>query len=191
MANVNAPFGFRPVRHFNGAPYNGAAEYCYWVGDTSNTLHVGDPVKLSGTGDDEGVPAVARAAANGPVFGVVAGIGGDANEDLTRDTPRFLSTANGYVLVARGDDVLFEAQEDSDSATLAKTDIGRTVNAVFGTPSTSHPIRSAAEIDSSSAATTSASMNFQLVECVRAPDNAIGTNARWLVRVNNHDNGEV
>ena len=191
MANKDAAFGLRPVRYANGSPYNGQVVKAY-AADTSNALYVGDPVVRTGSGDANGIPAVQRAAANGAVWGIVQGILGDSNDDLTRDTQRYVTAnTNAYLAIAPAEDMIFEAQEDSGGGDLAVTDIGRTVNVVFGTPSTSHPIVSAAELDSSTAATTSASMNFIVYGLVQNEDNEIGANARWEVKVNNFDNAEV
>lgn len=49
MANVDAPFGLRPVRYKGGAPYNGAAQPYYVAGDYATALFIGDPVvKVAG-----------------------------------------------------------------------------------------------------------------------------------------------
>lgn len=181
MANSDVASGLRPVSKLDGSPLNAAARVGYWAGDTSTTIYVGDPVKLTGTGDANGVPAFARANAGDAIWGVCTGIIGDANEDLTRDTPRYLSTAAGYLSVIYADDVLFEVQEDSVGAALAATDIGKKADLIFGTPNTSHPITSACELDSSTA--TTATAQVQIVSLPRRPDNTIGTNAKWLVKV--------
>lgn len=181
MANSDAAFGLRPVSKLDGSPYNGAVRQCYWAGDTSTTLYPGDPVKLSGTADDNGVPSVTLAAAGDAIWGVMVGVSGDANEDLTRDTARYLSTAAGYAQVCKADNVIFEVQEDSGGAALAKTAVGQKLDLIAGSPSTSHPIRSAYELDSSTA--TTATAQVQIIGFPRRPDNVIGTNANWLVRV--------
>jgi len=190
MANTDAAFGLRPVSKLDGSSWSGATREAYWAGDTSTTLYPGDPVVLSGTGDDNGVPAVTKASTAGPVWGVMVNVSGDSSEDLLRDSNRYLSTSAGYLQVVKAEDMLFEIQEDSDSTDLAKTDIGLYADFIYGTPSTSHPIRSAVEIDSSSADTSSASA-VQIINLPRRPDNTIGSNANWLVRINNLNTGAV
>lgn len=183
MANSDTPFGLRPVKKLDGSPYNAATVLCFWAGDTSNTLYPGDPVKLSGTADDNGVPAVDRAAVAGPSWGVMVSVAGDSNEDLTRDTPRYLSTSAGYLNVCKADNIVFELQEDSVGGALAKTDVGKKANFTFGTPSTSHPIQSAAELDSNTAVATTTGAAVQIIGFPVRPDNEIGTNAKWLVQL--------
>jgi len=192
MANADVAYGLRPVKYANGAPYNGAAIRCF-AADGSNNLFVGDAVKRTGTGStDATAPAVVRSTAGAGIFGVIVGIESDANGDLTRDTARYVASGVGaYVMVCPAEDMVFSAQEDSTGGALATTDIGRTVDIAYGTASTTHPIISAGELDSSTAATTSASMNLSLVAVDRGVDNDLGTNARWLVKVNNFDNAEV
>jgi hypothetical protein len=49
MANTDAPFGFRPIRHLNGNPWNGATEKCLVEDAYSENIFVGDPVIYTGT----------------------------------------------------------------------------------------------------------------------------------------------
>lgn len=49
MANVDTPSGLKPIRHRNGAPYNGATNP-YWIpAGYATALFVGDPVVKIGT----------------------------------------------------------------------------------------------------------------------------------------------
>ena len=47
MANVEGAFGLRPVRHKNGAPWNGATVPCYCSSSYAVALYIGDPVFVS------------------------------------------------------------------------------------------------------------------------------------------------
>jgi hypothetical protein len=47
MANPTGPFGLRPVRHKNGAPWNGATVPVYCSASYATALYVGDPVVIS------------------------------------------------------------------------------------------------------------------------------------------------
>ena len=49
MANVDTPFGLRPIRHRNGAPYNGAVNPYYLRSDYAVATFIGDPVVKTGT----------------------------------------------------------------------------------------------------------------------------------------------
>ena len=52
MANAENTFGLRPIRHFNGAPWNGATIRCYLAAGESNALFLGDCVALTTESDD-------------------------------------------------------------------------------------------------------------------------------------------
>lgn len=47
MANPTGAFGLRPVRHKNGAPWNGATVPCYCSSSYDTALYIGDPVLIS------------------------------------------------------------------------------------------------------------------------------------------------
>jgi len=49
MANPDAPFGFKPVRHLNGNVWNGGTIRCYVSASYATALYVGDPVVLEPT----------------------------------------------------------------------------------------------------------------------------------------------
>lgn len=179
MANIDAPFGLRPVGR-DGSSYDGRLVLGYWAGHASNVLHIGDPVKRSGTADASGeVAAYTRSAATEAIRGVIVGFERDANsEGPTRDTPKFLSTAAGYFLMApANDEALFEIQEDG---AMAITAVGSLVDVVYGTDRTEHPFGSVAELDSS---TSGSGAQLEVVGLARKTGNALGTNAVWRVKV--------
>jgi len=68
MANPNAPFGLRPVRHLCGGTIR-PNEYTILDGYTT-ALYTGDPVVVSGTGKNVNI---ATAGSSGVVTGVFAG----------------------------------------------------------------------------------------------------------------------
>ena len=50
MANPSsAPFGFRPVRHIDGSPWNGQTIRCYISSSYATALFIGDPILLTPT----------------------------------------------------------------------------------------------------------------------------------------------
>lgn len=188
MANIDAPTGLTPVRYRDGAPYNGAHNRYYIASGEAYNLFIGDPVALSGTGDAFGVPGIVRATAGGGssagdgMLGVVVGFENLTSDNLSRSY-RPSGTA-GYVLVADSPNLVFEIQEDSDTATLAVTDIGLNANFIIGTGNTATGT-SAVELDSNTAAVT-ATLDLRILGLVPRPNNEIGTNAKWYVATNNH-----
>lgn len=188
MANTDAPFGLKPVRYRDGAPYTGACRRYYVAAGESNNIFIGDPVALSGSGAADGTPGIVRATAgagssagDGPV-GVVVGVENLTSDNLSR-TYRPASTAM-YVLVADSPNLLYEVQEDSDAGALTVDAIGLNANIIIGTGNTATGT-SAVELDSSSAAVT-ATLDLRIISLVKSPKNEVGVNARWLVSLNNH-----
>ena len=116
MANINRPFGFKPVRHIDGSKYNGQSQL-YFIPSTDATAYaVGDLVTFVGTTNSTdsyalGVPIVARATAGGvPVLGAIVGFKVDPT-NLQNSGFNPASNANGrYVWVADTPDIIYEAQ---------------------------------------------------------------------------------
>lgn len=185
MANVDAPFGLRPIRYVSGAPYNGATNrYFVPATDTSAAVYVGGLVKLAGGADANGIPTVTGNVASGnPVVGVVVSV-----EPVTADSTmhRVNSTAR-YVNVADDPNLLFEVQEDSDGGALGAGAAGATCTLVGFTSGSAVTGRSAIEIDSSGLSETSdTDDDVRIIRLAQRPDNAIGANAVWEVRLNVH-----
>ena len=181
MANVNRVNGFTPVRHLNGAPYNGQVNrYCFTTADGTATF-VGDLVKLSGTGHTDGTPSLAQAAAGDAVIGVLVGLEPDPTNLGLRH--RTASTFR-YAYVADDPSLIFEAQEDSVGNNLAVTEIGLCTNVTVGAGVTATGA-SGMQIDSSDTATDSAGQ-LRIMRLVPREDNAIGTNAKWEVMIAEH-----
>lgn len=181
MANSDAATGLWPVRYFGGAPYNGAARLYYVPSSDGTAIYIGDPVKLAGSADSDGIPSVAQAAAGDTLIGVVVGVKPETRESTTY---RAASTER-YVWVADDPDLLFLCQEDSVGGALAATDVGNNCDLVIGSGSTSTGF-SGVEIDSSTKTTSTAQV--RVVELNQTADNEIGTNAKWLVRIVEHRN---
>lgn len=184
MANLDQPFGFKPIRKIGASPHSGGVNRYYVATGDSNNIFIGDPVDDSGTGDTFGVPGVVRATAGsgGYVRGVVVGIENNTSDNLGR-TYRPASTA-AYLLIADDPDAEFEVQEDSDAETLAAASIGSNVDFIFGTGNTTTGV-SAAELNSNTCDTTN-TLQCRVLGLVQRDDNEIGANAKWRVRFNLH-----
>lgn len=184
MANVDSPFGLKPVRYFSGAPYNGAANRYYVPASDGTAIFIGDAVSLAGSADADGVPSVAQAAAGATIIGVVVGV-----EFVTRDSTTYReASTERYVMVADDPGLEFLAQEDSVGGDLAVANVGNNVDLVVGAGNTTTGL-SGMELDSSTAGTGTAQV--RLVRLWQAADNEIGTNAKWLVRIVEHRNATV
>lgn len=179
MANVDRPFGLKPIRYLSGQPYTGAVRR--YKKEASTIIAPGDPVVLTGTAEaTTGIPLVDRAAAgSGTITGVVVAI--DPNRgDLSKT--HLAAADDGYLLVADEPDLLFEIQEDSDASNLAVTDVGEFADIVVVDADTTIGL-SKVELDSSDAGTGD---QVRIMELVQREDNAIGANAKWVVMINEH-----
>ncbi|MGZ5799284.1 MAG: hypothetical protein ACXWJZ_01465 [Burkholderiaceae bacterium] len=183
MANVDNASGLSPVRHRNGAPYNGAfTVYSVAAGD-GTALCIGDPVKLAGTGqtiNGRVLQDVVRAATGDVIVGVVVGVKPDTQESLRY---RAASTLR-EVYVADNPELVFEIQEGSTGTPFTANDIGLNVNFVAAAGSTVTAL-SGFQLDNTTEATTN-TLDLHMVSPVKREDNAIGLTCKWLVTINRH-----
>jgi hypothetical protein len=200
MANANAPRGLIPYRRASGEPYNSAGNIYYVPASYATNIFVGDPVQIvTASADTQGIPSVrVITAGNGTdtgistfgLIGAVMGVipGGEPQIPVTRDLPVFhqASTA-GYVLVCDDPDVLYMVQENGSMAgagpytagTVAGP--GKNVDLVSGVGSTVTGF-SGWTLGSSSLSTNA--LQMKVLRMLEQADNQLGTNAKWLCRVN-------
>lgn len=190
MANSNAPFGLAPVQYLTGNPWSGQARLYYIASTDTNAFFVGDPVASSGDGSADGVAGVTLGTAGSAIRGVIVSMGGLQDGGFLGDPTNLNSvsipatkTKNYYVLVVDDPLVIFEVQETGTALTSA--DIGLNANFVNGTPATGVNV-SATQLANSTKAITS-TLNLKLLGLAQRTDNAFGTNAKWLVLINNHE----
>lgn len=183
MANVSRVNGFRPVKHINGAPYNGqATRYFVRAADTT-AIGVGDLVKIDGGSDGSGIRSVTQAAAGDAVCGAVVGVEVDPT-NLNTPQYRAASTAR-YVFVADDPMFLFSCQEDAVGGALSSDQVGLNANFIVAAASTITG-SSGMQLDSSTANTT-ATLPLKIVEFSTRIDNEVGNaNAKVIVKLNNH-----
>jgi len=191
MANTDTPFGFKPVKHLNGSPWNGKANV-YYIPSTDNTaVFVGDAVKGAGAADTTGkYPTVTQATAGAAVIGVVIGFGDNPYTMTHPDTPnrsyRPAATAM-YAFVVDDPQVIFEVQEDSDANSITAAMVGLSTNFVVGSGSTVTG-KSAMELDSSDTATDTAG-NCRILRLANREDNELGNYAKWEILFGEHELG--
>lgn len=175
MANADTPSGFRPVKMLDGSPYNGGTLKCSVLAADGTATFIGDLVSFSGTASAEGYPSVQQGAATDTNFaGVVTSF--DASPTALEDNHRAASTLRNCNVVPALDAV-FAVQCDGTSAI---TDVGNTADVVVAAGSTVTGL-SAMELDSSNIGT---GVNLLIIGIDERPNNAFGTNADLLVRIN-------
>jgi len=139
MANTSRINGFRPVKHMNGAPYNGQANIYEVPAGETVPVFIGDLVKLSDSAATSGYPAVEAAVAASsqavsvPIVGAVVGIvnakidpvdGRMTGGSISLDTPVYrAASTKQLVLVADSQDLIFEAEADASVGNMVETDV--------------------------------------------------------------------
>jgi len=188
MANLDTPFGFKPVKHLNGAPWNGKVNVYYVPSTDGTAMFKGDAVKSAGAADATGkYPTVTQAAASNVIRGVVIGFGDNPNTMTNPDYPmrsyRPASTAM-YAFVVDDPFVIFEIQEDSDANSITAAMVGLSTDIVVGSGSTTTG-KSAMELDSSDTAT--ALGQCKILRAVNRDDNDLGDYCKWEVTIIEHE----
>ena len=178
MANANTAFGLKPVRMLDGSPYNGCVDMFYVPSSVATAIFVGDPVKLGGSADAAGVASVALCAATDTITGVVVGFADAASMALGYGAASTIR----YPLVAHGQDILFEVQEDGVGGAIAAADIGLNADIVVAAGSTVTK-RSGVMLDTSTKNTT-ATLGLRIRGISQRPDNALAEFAKVLVSLN-------
>ncbi len=191
MANTDRPGGLSPVMYRNGTPWNGGGQVYCLPSTNTDAIAVGDPVVLAGSADANGIPTIALATAgtgNAVLGAVVSGAGSSIYAGaygVPAESPVVIpatKTRAYYVLVCDDPNVIFEAQEDSDGGAIAVASVGLNINLIAGT---NNGYISQWELDSSSVA-TGATLQCKLLRAAFRSDNAVGTNCKWWVTINNH-----
>lgn len=184
MANADASRGLQPVNTGGAGTFSGKVTKYHVASTDSTAIYVGGLVKLSGTGDANGVPGVTGNVSTGDaVVGVM--VGAIPN---TRDSAVYReASVDRYILVADDPNQVFEIQDDSVGGDLAVTNIGNTADLTGFTGGSTTTGLSSMEIDSSTAtASGDGTEDVLILGLAQREDNSIGTNANWLVRLNNH-----
>lgn len=180
MANADRPSGMRPVSTLSGGPWQGHVR-AYPVDSSNGTaIFRGDPIKLEDDGN------VAPATAGDLLLGVCVGVKVDRATAATEHPGYLPASTAGTVLVCVGPDVIYEIQEDSVGGAMVATNVGSNGDIAVTAGSTTTG-NSKVELDSSDVIAkdaSAASAQLLVLGLVDRPDNAIGTEAKWLVRIN-------
>ena len=179
MANIDAPFGLKPVGTISGNPWNGATRRCR-VTSTAGALGIGDAVIWNGAGSTA-YPEVQHitAGTDNSIFGVIVSL----EVDPTNLERLYITSAGaGWVNVCVDPEVIYEIQADG---VVGATDIG--ANAPLILTHTIDTVTGLSKTEMNS--TTSTDSGDQLI-IVGAPDREDNdttlTHANWYVLINEH-----
>lgn len=195
MGNANKPTGLSPVKFLSGANWNGKTRI-YWLDSTSaNAMYVGDPVALvAGLDAAYAHQSIDRATAGATMVGVALGFGAAGSvgrtgpfvdpTNLTLTYAPAAKTQGYFVAVCDDPNVIFEIQEDGVGGTLTAAAASKNANFIYAAPAAGATF-SGVMLDSSTAAVTS-TLNLKILGLKQSSDNALGANAKWWVKMNNH-----
>ena len=198
MANVDSPFGLKPIRHRNGAPYNGASNPYYIPVGYGAALFIGDPViKVTTTANAAHVSAAGVGEFNiGTLMGINKATAGDGNRitgvivgfaPLPTDLSKQYNPASTerVALVCDDPDVIFEIQADG---AVAATSIGQNACLIYTHSGSTVSGLSGAELDTTSVGISAdASNQLLILRAVNRPDNDTTlTHAKVEVLINQH-----
>lgn len=198
MANLDAPFGLRPVRYKSGAPYNGAANPYYIAAAYGTALYIGDAViKVAGGSNAAAFEAPgagsfgigtlpniesATVGDGNRITGVIVGFGADPSALDKQYNP---ASTERIAWVADDPALIFEIQADGAvpaasmglNAVLIATHAGSTTTGLSGM-----------ELDTTSdAPAADASNQLLIVKAVNREDNDTTiTHAKVEVMINQH-----
>lgn len=195
MANSNRPFGLRPVKHRNGADWDGRANQYFLHSSNTDAIRVGDVVTknltLAQIDPTYGLPSVSKAASTNIIQGVVVGVGTSyggpyANPaDLDAVYAPATKTRHYYLLVCDDPGVIYEIQEQSVASQITGAHIGCNQILVVGSPAAAvrfSTTQVAGVTTSTPAATT---FDVKLLGLSQVYDNGarntFGAYAKWLV----------
>ena len=204
MANLNAPFGLKPVKHLDGSSWNQQVTLYYIPSSDTNAYFLGDVVISVANGDlVTGASAVTlfgtrnAASTTGAPRGVVCGLGAQVNTPGGSSPQPFdpnnlnivsipaTKTQNYYVWVCDDPTVIFEAQTD----TIANTAFNKNAPLFVATAPVAPVNQSLTYVQGSAAATTQAlpmkiiGAPFRIDDDLSSP----GTFAKVLVKFNQHE----
>ena len=194
MANVDSPFGLRPIRHKSGAPYNGACERYVAAAGYGTNLFIGDPVVITGNSNSTAVRGyqpgtlseVEKATAGdaNPISGVIVGFEPVDGFDSPIYGP---ASTQRILLVADDPDLIFLIQDDG-GGTLDADTVGLNAVLIFTHSGSTVTGRSGVEMDGGTSDPPAADASNQLIihRLHNAPDNELADNAKWEVTINTH-----
>jgi hypothetical protein len=198
MANVNSPFGLRPVRHMLGLPWNGSVKPYFIPSSYATALFIGDPVVKTGTANTARVfapglgefgigtlPEINKSAAGaaGLVTGAIVGFGALPNNLALVHNP---ASTERIAFVCDDPWTVFEVQADG---AVPATSIGLNANLIFTQSGSAITGLSGVELDTSAPAVT-ATFQLNILRAVNRVDNDTTlTRANVEVRIIHHTEG--
>jgi len=185
MANINAPKGLVPLRHLDGAPFNGQYTPFLLPSSDANACFIGDLVKWGGSAGTagqvvagmnvEGMATLATFAASTTVSAgtSIAGVArGFLVDPTSLVTKHRLASTNRVALVVTDPSVTYEIQEDA-TAPFAAVDVGLNAQINTGVGSATTGVSGSLLMNAGKA--TTSTLPARILGLVPRVDNAFNT----------------
>ena len=186
MANVNAPFGLRPVRHIDGSPWNGQTIRCYIASGYATALFIGDPVLWTTTLADKDAtakyPTIIRSAGTtGTIIrGVITSFEPNPNNLTLQYRPA--STERWANVCPATPNTVFQVRDDA-GGTPAAVYVGQNAVLAAGSGSVVTGL-SAYVLAAGTTPTTTQAHTLHILGLSDIEDNELGDYAIWDVLLN-------
>lgn len=172
--NLNAPFGFSPIKYMHGGVYTGPSNKYYKPAGTG-AMFVGDPVvRVTASSDPLGHPSLTTFS-SGAITGVIVGV--EYTPEVLTQVGYLTSAQAGYVYVCDDPNMHYEVMEGGVGTNLAITNIGNCINTVTTAGSTVRG-QSQMAIDNNAIA---AGNTWRIEYLAKDIGNGVGPNAKWVV----------
>ncbi len=178
MANVSRVLGLRPIKHLNGAAWNGAVETYAFLAADGTAAYTGDLVKFGGSASATGIAQVTRSTADADLHvGVLVGLIPDYSNLNAPSGLRAASTARtGFVVVDPS--VVYEIQAN---AATAIADIGLNVGITYTAGSSTTGL-SGLVANMATKATTN-TLPLKIIGVRQSPDQDMSDSSNWKLLV--------
>ena len=185
MANIDAPFGFVPVRMQGGAPFSGGQSEYTISSSYGTNIFTGDLAIQAADGDIE--VSAATSTNNIGVFNGCFYTDSNGKPQYAKYWPASTTSTDAVAFIIDDPNVIFEAQEDGSALALADRGTNTDLVATAGSTTTG---RSGHEIDSDETG-SAATAQFRVVAVSKDPSNntVASANCNWYVKILEHLNG--
>lgn len=187
VLNKNQNIGLRPVGHTNGNIVGASVKCRVLSSNSSNNIYIGDAVKLTGTGDTDGIALVDLAAdASDAIYGVVT----EVVPTNVYDAPYRAVSTTRDVMVNVDPNTIYECEEDAVGGAIAVTGINSVISLIGGGTGNTNSGYSKVLLDSSTLDAAGTNVwQMRILGAVQRPGESVSATAttaynKWLVVVN-------
>ena len=185
MSNPTTPFGLRPVRYYNGAPWNGLTQRMYIHVEYDTALYIGDPVRGQEELDEKDTsahyPSIEKAAytTGGAIVGVIVGFEADPDNLNRIYMPAY---TEGWAYVCTDPQVIYHIRDDGSTDPPTKVWVSENAALVDAGGSTVTGLSGFA-LDGTTPAET-VTFPLSILQMANIPNNELDAYAIWEVMIN-------